>query len=366
MKRSLNFASLLLLGTSLILSSCNKEDGTVPPVVATPTTYNFENVNYSGQTARLDMLEELEGEMKKGNTAGTVVSAEKLRDMYANENNPFANASLNSSEKQLKDKTFSLDRPVFEGFLDKVAMASASTASGSNGVAGVVTSTDGTKKYLFDEKGVEYTQVVIKGLMGAVFYHQIVGNYLTEDKIGRSVNNVTVKEGEGTPMEHHWDEAFGYFGVPVDFPANKEGSRYFGKYSDQVNASIGSNEAIMNAYIRGRAAISNKNMEEKEAQTAVLVEEWEKLVAACTILEINKAKAAFADDASRNHLLSEAIGFAMALKYNPTKKISQEQINQVLEKIGDNLYEVSLDDLNEAIDIISSVYGWENVKNTIN
>lgn len=363
MKASLKLTTVVFV-SAVFFSSCNKEDES--PMVTTPTTYNFENVNYSGQTARLDMLEELEGEMKKGNTAGTIVNAEKLKNMYANENAPFSNEALNTSGKQLKDKTFSLDRPFFESLLDKIAAASTSNTPGSNGVAGVVESTDGTKSYLFDENGVEYTQVVLKGLMGAVFYHQVVGNYLTEDKIGRSVDNSTVKEGEGTPMEHHWDEAFGYFGVPVDFPANKVGARYFGKYSDQVNQAIGSNEAIMNAYLKGRAAISNKDMDTKEAQTAILIEEWEKLVAACTILEINKAKAAFGDDASRNHLLSEAIGFALALKYNPNKKITQEQINSVLEKIGDNLYEVSLEDLNEAIDIISSIYGLDNVKNNIN
>ncbi|MDQ3395207.1 MAG: DUF4856 domain-containing protein [Bacteroidota bacterium] len=362
MKSKLN---LFLFFGAAILSGCD-DKVEVKPELATPTTYNFENVNYSGQTARLDMLGELEAEMKKGNTAGTAINAAVLKNMYANENAPFANAALNSSGKQLKDKTFSLDQPIFEIFFDKLAVASTSTTPGSTGVAGVVTSTDGTKTYLFDENGIEYTQVALKGLMGAVLYYQVVGHYLTEDKIGNAVDNTTVKEGEGTPMEHHWDEAFGYFGVPVNFPENKEGSRYFGRYSDQVNQAIGSNEAIMNAYIKGRDAIIKKDMTTKEAQAALLVEEWEKLVAACTILEINKAKASFSDDASRNHLLSEAIGFAMALKYNPKKKITQEQINTVLAKIGDNLYEVSLNELNEAIDIISNVYGFENVKNNIN
>lgn len=366
MKTSYNLPALTLICASLFFSSCNRKDDSPSPVVETPTTYNFENVNYSGQTARLDMLAELDAEMKKGNTSGTVLSAEKLKNMYANANAPFSNETLNTSGKQLKDKTFSLDRPVFEEYFDKLAQASTSTTPGSNGVAGVVTSNDGTKSYLFDENGVEYTQVIAKGLMGAVFYYQVVGNYLTEDKIGNGVDNTTVKEGEGTSMEHHWDEAFGYYGVPTDFPENKEGIRYFGSYSDKVNSATGSNKAIMDAYIKGRAAISNKNMAEKEAQAAILVEEWEKLVAASTILELNKAKAAFADDASRNHLLSEAIGFAMALKYNPNKKITQEQIDEVLAKIGTNLYEVTIDDLNAAIDLISSVYGLDNVKNSIN
>jgi hypothetical protein len=367
MKSKLHLLFVMALSTSIFLVSCKKNDenpqGTNYEV---PVTYNFPNVNYSGQTARLDMLGELENEMKKGNTAGTVVSAETLKKMYANEDNPFSSEALNTSGKQLKDKAFSLDRALFEGFFDQLEAASTSSVPGSNGVAGVVISNDGTKAYLFDENGVEYTQVVLKGLMGAVFYYQVVGTYLSEDKIGNHVDNSTVKEGEGTPMEHHWDEAFGYFGVPVDFPANKDGIRYFGRYSDQVNSSIGSNEKLMNAYIKGRAGISNKDMETKDAQAAILIEEWENLVAASVILELNKAKTAFADDAQRNHFLSEAIGFILALKYNPDRRISQNQIDNLLGLIWNNLYEISLNDINQAIDLVSTIYGLDSVKNTLN
>lgn len=357
-----NKSIVLGIFSALVLSSCSEDENPNPSVsYEIPTTYSFENVNYSGQSTRLDMMGEFEAEMKKGNS-GEVVDAAKLKDMFANQNAPFSSTALNENSKKLKDKTFEADQTLFEGYMDKLGLASQSEVAGANGVAGIVTSNDGTKSYLFDEKGVEYTQVIIKGLMGATFYYQATGSYLTDDKIGEAVDNNTVTEGQGTKMEHHWDEAFGYFGVPTDFPASKEGIRYWGNYSDKVNGVIGSNEAIMNAFIKGRAAISNNDMATKDLQVAIVKSEWEKLVAAAAIHELNAAKANFGDDAIRNHLLSEAIGFVMALKYNPDRKITPEGIDEILVHIGDNLYESDLEGIDNAINAISSVYGFDSVK----
>lgn len=357
--------NIYLVAIGLVFTSCSKndEDPTPDSSDEVPTTYSFENVNYSGQTTRINMLSEMESEMKKGNTSGTVVDAQKLKDMYANTNSPFSDPSLNAAtDKQLKNKTFSLDQAIFEEYLDKLSVASTSTTPGSNGTAGVVSTTAGTSSYLFDENGYEYTQIILKGLMGAVFYYQVTGNYLTEDKIGATVDNTTVKPGDGTPMEHHWDEAFGYYGVPKDFPTNKEGTKYIGNYSDKVSPATGSNEKIMNAYLKGRTAISNKDMATKDEQADILIKEWENLIAASAILELNKAKSSFADDASRNHLLSEAIGFIIALKYNPDKRITQAQIDSILGHIGSNLYEITVAHIDMAIDEISTIYEMDAIK----
>ena len=65
--------------------------------------------------------------------------------------------------------------------------------------------------------GYDYTQLVSKFTMGAVFYNQAVDNYLDE-KLGANVNpnNKAYKEGKAyTGKEHVWDEAFGYFGAPA-------------------------------------------------------------------------------------------------------------------------------------------------------
>lgn len=62
--------------------------------------------------------------------------------------------------------------------------------------------------------GYDYTQLISKFAMGAVFYNQAVDSYLDE-KLDKP-NNKAYKEGTAyTGKEHVWDEAFGYFGAPA-------------------------------------------------------------------------------------------------------------------------------------------------------
>jgi hypothetical protein len=365
MKILFSLSQFAILAACLILvQSCKPDDE--EPQYDVPTTYNFTNVSYSGQTTRLDMMVELLTYIKSANLGGVTLDAQKMKDMFANENNQFAGAGLNTSGKQLKDKCFAPDVDMYEDYFEAAALASQSGATGSNGVAGIVTSsTDATKKYLQSENGVEYAQVIEKGLMGAILYYQAVGHYLTEDEVGDGVDNTTVTAGEGTPMEHHWDEAFGYFGVPVDFPVTTTGSRYWGKYSTEMDAVLGTNTIIMNAFLKGRAAISNKDMETKNEQLVIITENWERIAAGTAIHYLNEAKEAIGNDAVRNHTLSECLGFLRALQYSPTKKITNTELDQVLAHVGDNFYEVTLTDLDNARNLLSTIYGMDDIKDTL-
>ncbi|MCX2742064.1 DUF4856 domain-containing protein [Pontibacter anaerobius] len=360
--------TLALVGLAACVSftSCSDddEDG---PAYNVPTTYNFENVSYAGQTTRMDMLDELSDYIKTGHE-GAQLDAQKMKDMYANTNNAFSNPALNeASSKQLKNKTMLTAQAEFEGYFDAVAAASKAPTHvlglpASNGQAGLLTTGDGTKSYLVDENGVEYAQVIQKGLMGAVFYYQAVESYLTEEKIGAAVDNTTVTEGEGTKMEHHWDEAFGYFGAPVDFPANTSEARYWANYSNQVNAALGSNQVMMDAFLKGRAAISAKDMKGKDEAVSTVRSEWERLVAASAIHELNAAKKNYADQAKKSHYLSEAIGFVMGLQYKSDRKLTQAKYQEVIDAIGSNLYETTTEDINNAINILSTVYDMDSIK----
>ena len=62
--------------------------------------------------------------------------------------------------------------------------------------------------------GYDYGQLISKFMMGAVFYHQAVDNYLDEKlSADNKPNDKPYKEGAVyTGKEHSWDEAFGYFG----------------------------------------------------------------------------------------------------------------------------------------------------------
>ncbi len=358
----------LILAVSII-SSCKKKEDEVPtptptgPTYSVPTTYNFINVNYSGQTTRISMLDEISLYMSTANTTGTALDAQKLKDMYANTNNQFTDGALNTSGKQLKNKTFVLDQPLFDAYFDTIAMQSTSLMVGTNGTAGVVVSTtDPSKKYLQGPNGIEYAQIIKKGLMGAAFYYQAMDTYLANLS---SDDNTTVVTGDGTAMEHHFDEAFGYFGVPIDFPSNITGIKYWGDYCNKLNTQMGTNATMMNACLAARAAISNSDYATRDAKVAIVRTQWEKIVAASVIYELNRAKTNITDDALRNHYISEAIGFIMSLKYNSQKTITNTQITQALNYIGYNIYNVSITNIDNARALISSIYGLDSVKDIL-
>ena len=357
----------LLIFSLLLATACKKKDDPADngQNYTVPTTYNFENVSYSGQTTRLNMLEEMVTYMKTANTSGTTLDAQKLKDMFANQNNAFSDPNLNTADKQLKSKTFELDQAKFEGYMDNIAQASTSTEAGKNGVAGVVVSNDGAKKYLFDANGFEYTQLIEKGLMGATFYYQIAEVYTRDSKIGPTVNNTDVTPGKGTDMEHHWDEAFGYYGVPVDFPANKNGIRFIGKYSNSMDGMLGTNKLAMDAFLKGRAAISNDDMTAKDEAADEVRQAIEKIFAGTAIHYLNGAKQDFADDALRNHQLSEFLAFFGGLKYNSDKMITDAQMTEVLGYVGTNLYEVTVENITKARDKISQIYELDDVKDIL-
>lgn len=367
------FSYLAVTGL-LTFTSCRKDTKTPDPEPVSPPApsytvpgeYTFANVNYSGQTTRLDMVLELKAYMNSGNTIGTPLSAAKLKDMYANLNSAFTNPALNTSGKDIKSKVFLTDQTLYEAYMDNISAASQSTVNGSNGTAGVViSSTDANKKYLCDANGVEWTQVIEKGLMGSLMYYQTTAVYLDAAKIGNTVDNTTITAGQGTNMEHHWDEAFGYFGVPVNFPATTTGIRFWGKYCNDRNALLSTNNTIMNAFLKGRAAISNKDYTTRDAQVVIIRDTWEKVIASTIISYVNATKLKLTDDGIRNHNLSEIKGFLMNLKCNPTKKITAAVISDLENLLGNNFYNITGANLDLIKDKLSTIYGLDSVKNTL-
>ncbi len=321
----------LLLG-GLLLNGC-KEDNNDYTV---PTTYDFENVDYSGQTTRIAMLEELGNYAKSASVVNaTALDADVMKNMFSNSNNPFADANLNSADKQLKSKTVASETAIFEEVMDSLAAASAfsSNTSPSNGQAGVVQSNDGTKSYLVNANGMELAQIIEKGLMGACFYYQATAVYLGAGKM--DVDNENVVPGEGTAMEHHWDEAFGYLGVPVDFPINTTNLKFWGKYTNGRNSTLGNAATLMNALIAGRAAISAKDLGTRDVKITEVRRQWELVCAATAIHYLNTANADFStDEAVKLHALSEAYAFIYSLKWGGDATISATDIDAILNTLA--------------------------------
>lgn len=346
---------LLAFPLVLLAAGCRKDNYKVP------TTYDFKNVSYSGQEQRMDMVAEMTAYMETGRTPGTVLSATRLKDMFENQNNPFTF----SSTKQLKDKCFLPDQALLPQWMDSLARVSASTVPAAHGIDGIASSLDGAEHFLISANGWDYTEVIEKGLMGAVFYYQSVGVYLSDDEIGATVDNKTVVDGEGTALQHHWDEAFGYLGVPKTFPTNTADARFWGEVVHERDALLQVDRVLMDAFLVGRAAIDHDDHDTKDEQVVTIRAKWDLVIAATAIHELNEARGHLGDDALRNHEVSEAIAYLRALKFNPAKKISDAQLQSLLDGFGTDLYLVTLQMIDGARATIASIYGLENVKDQL-
>lgn len=365
--KKINFKTLtvLLFGILISLSSCKKDADVTDYEI--PTTYNFTNVYYGGQTARLEMMQAMTSYMKTSNTSGTTISETTLKAMFANEGNPFTEASLNSAGKDIKSKTFAADVIMFEDYMEALATLSGTTTVATSGIAGIATS--GSKAYLLNANGVEYTQLIEKGLMGALSYYQISENYTREAKIGSSVDNETIVDGEGTDMEHHWDEAFGYIGgnTTLDDVTYIYHAKYAGKGE---SAGLSTRTNLFNAFIAGRAAISAKDMVRKDEEAINVRTYMEETTVTTAIHYLNGAKENLTDYAIRCHELSEGYAFVSSLKYGADAKISATELAEVKAFLQNTAGEpdfanITVANINSAINKLSTVYGLDAVKATL-
>jgi hypothetical protein len=328
-----------------------------------PTTYSFTDasgnttVNYSGQTERLNQLREMVILMKSA--IASSISADDLKAMFANTGGDGNGNFSFTSAKQLKDKCFAVDQALFETWMDKLAVASVSFSSqAADGQAGVLTS--GTSTYLFDENGREYLQFIEKGLMGAVFMHQSLNIYFSSSKM--DVDNATAVDAANglyyTAMEHHFDEAFGYFGVGIDFPTTIPAD-FWGKYCNNQNTTLNSNADMMSNFRKGRAAISNNYLTDRDKAIKAISKEWEEIAAFQAKKYLQDAISFFGnDDAKYLHALSEAYAFSWNLRYAPeaTRRFTPTSHTSLMNLYKSNFWEMTVADLNAIIAELDAKY----------
>ncbi len=351
----------------MLMASCSKNSTPSPivdpPTYSVPTTYNFSNANFADATTRLGMYTEISNLMKNALT-GTF-DATKAKAMLTNTGAPFATAAYNTSNIQLADQFSSGFKADVNNFIDSLAKASnAYPTAASRGVAGVgVSNANAATIYAETSLGLNYAQVFNKGLMGGLVTYQIV---TTMDAIAnQTIDNKTVVNGE-TAMEHAWDMAFGYWGVPIDFPTNKTGAKLWGSYSTQVDAGYHANQILMDAFLKGRAAISAKDNATFVAQAKIIITTMERLTGAAALQEVQETKAAISDPVVRNSRMSEMYGFVYSLKYNPKRVITDAQYNALLALFpAKTFWDLTLDQVNAIRDAVANQYGFNDVKDIL-
>ncbi|WP_345209655.1 DUF4856 domain-containing protein [Mucilaginibacter gynuensis] len=356
---------LCVLASALVMTSCSKDDSndieTIAPYTV-PTTYNFADANYASSTQRVKMALELNSYL--GSALTTTITTEKANDYFNNTNNPFTtDATLNTSGVKLADKT--ADATTFTGyFTQQAANSTKNTVEATNGTAGYVIK--GTAKRLVSATGLEYNQAVAKGMMGALFFKEAL-NILAAVP---NDNNTTVTNGT-TAMQRHWDEAFGYLSVPVDYDpertyANTDAIRplLWGGYLAERGKGIEAGKVIFNAFLKGRAAIGAKDYAVVKEQITIIQNKWEQLVAAAALayVTIPTNAVSVGDLPTQFHALSEAYGFISCFKYRPaSSKLSAADFQKLTATINTNFYtlvnEAGFTKLVEAQTLLKTVYG---------
>ena len=361
---------IFFIVTVLFLSvSCDKEDETPLEI---PTTYAYErdgqsSVEYQDMTETLDMLGELDSYMKTTRSLGTIVEANVLQDMF---NNSGANVSL-------KNYCYNISESIFTTWMSDMATSSQLNQNASPGVAGHLNEeypaagTSESSGYLVDENGIEYHQIISKGLMGAALFYQ--ANEVSFSDSGLGADNDAVVAGKNyTALEHQFDAAFACFGVPNDFPTNTDDVRFWGKYCNARNNDADEfayptmNDDIMQAFLKGRAAIVAKNDEKLNEAIQTIQEKWAIVIAstAANYLSISLSSTGVATY-KKHHQLSEAIAFMMALEYHFDNGSSKFEPNYDFSAIGNalsiiglstNLYEVDDTDIEATIAAIQSAF----------
>ncbi|MEO0338789.1 MAG: DUF4856 domain-containing protein [Bacteroidota bacterium] len=352
-----------------------------------PGSYDIAGVfapgAYNGQIRRIAQLKEIVSVTRDEPIMFDIAAAlrNEGRDQFTT-SEAMGNSDIRTKIDELNfDAGNTSVADAFEDLADSLVASSQNFAvTASNGVAGIITT--GDKRRHVSANGLEYAQILEKGLYGPLLYDQMVDDYLRLSQSGPdnpSGNNESAVGGDyasiGTDRQHRWDEAFGYLGAnPDTYPnasntSNGDGdfmANYIFDFSDETEEAFGINLAqrIMDAYVLGRSilkagegfgpndeSVNEAALEACRQDIKLYVEAG---LAAAAFHYLNLAIADITDDDKLHHL-SEAYGFIYALSFNSEGRLTETEAYAVLEAIGwpsDNqtlsgIYEINLWDITD-------------------
>ena len=345
-----------VLSLAACLSACNDQEN---PTTVTPqlrktiaytkltdtTTYaNFfvddagvKTVDLTTGANRLLMFRAINTYNGTAVGTGATLDANVLKNMFSNTGSPFsgtANTALNTSGVQLRNVTASSlsatdaekERQTIEASFPKIATASQSvSAVASEGKAGKL----GT--YLVDAQGIEYGQIIQKGLIGA-FQVDYIGNVLLSEK-NLALDNTTLVAGKKyTQLEQNWDEIYGILTANPIYgakaTATSSGESFIGSYMWEYNKD--DFPKIYSALLKGRAAIVNNDMTVLKEQAAFIHLAMEKAIANAALGYLGKWKTAGTNTAAAAHAMGEGLGFIYSLRYAKLNKVDAAFSDSVL------------------------------------
>jgi len=350
-------------------------------------SYSFErdgasSVSYTGQTARLNMADELYDGMKSNES-----TVDMLLQQF-NNGTGFADPALDESGKNIAGKVASgcareknaaakekLEDNIKDFANNVIPTWNTPAADGTPGVL-----SDSKRTVNVNAKGWAMVQIFQKSLIGAFTLDQIVNNYIEPCKLdddGRKEENDagTVMEGKGfTRMEHAWDEAFGYlYGQEEDDTADLSTPSGVGttlnKYLKKVSSgdvAPGISEEVFDAFVAGRKAIVDKDYKARDAAAKTIKIDLSKVIGAMVVNYLqewieNKDE----NPADAVHALSEGYGFIFSLPYTNDGEgkpyFTQDEVDAILTKM-DNFWTLQESDAQAVIDQVNERFGFSAAK----
>ena len=386
-----------------------------------PSSYQFvrdgvSTVSYSGQTVRLMLIHDLVAMIEDlGKPGATSVLQADMLQLYEYDDavistmievpgytlleGVYSNIGTGKDLTGKVDNSYNADTDIRAW----IAIIAANSQTSKLGTAEVYT-TSGNAPYA---DGLDICALIEKTLFGSLVYSQATGNYL--NGISGDDNSAVLTGKSYTEMEHHWDEAFGYFGAARDFYAfsdlsltsagshfrdeNGDGmidlrseynagfSRYaasrdiFDNNGDGSAAGTDYTKEIFDGFLKGRAAIAAEDYEARDEGKQEVLTGLEKVIAASIIHDLNSTRSAMADSAainnpaSLNRYWANMYGGTLALRYNPDKQVSDADIATLTGYMGDSptydlpgtgAYDTALTNLDAAKSLLQTLYGFSN------
>ena len=384
----INNSKLLYFLSFLLMLTIGCEDEEVADndsgmtTLETPAEFVFESrfeehagessVSYSGQVVRNLLVNDIKTQI--GTDAGSG-DATTLLSMMANDD-PNRMILTSTTPSSMQPKYHDISSSHLNDRLDAVSDYILPGYEMNAGDAISAWVTDAVTNGKTNADGIRLDQMVQKTLWGAVAYWQGTSKYMS--KIPNDDNTMSDDGDPYTAMEHHWDESFGYFGAARDYntgysddnarkttqnDSNGDGSIDFKTefnsgwgitaakrdLVDGVSVDYDFTGTIMNAYLEGRTLIYNQApLDEILVQRDIILNTWEKVVAAVTIHYVNDVAADMAAlypadsnagplsdlSADLNNHWGEMRGYANGLLYNDFKVISDSNLNTILTTMG--------------------------------
>ena len=383
----LYFLSFLLMLTI----GCEDEEATANDTdtmtMETPTEFFFESrfeehagessVSYSGQVVRNLLVNDIKSLIASNVGGGNTAT---INSMMANDDPNLAiytGSGLNTVQTKYHDiSTSQLN--------DRLAAVISYTdpgygANAQDMITGWVAESEG---YSVRPGGLDLGQMTQKVMWGAIAYWQGTSKYMS--KIPNDDNTMSDDGDPYTAMEHHWDESFGYFGAARDYNTgySDDTDRKTDPYNDSngdglidfkteynmgwavtaakrdlvdgVSVDYDFTKTIFDAYLEGRTLIYNQApLDEILVQRDIILNTWEKVVAAVSIHYINDTMSDLealisagdsnlawdnlpesGDGYKYNIHWAEMRAYAHGLIYNDFKLISDADIATVLGYMG--------------------------------